>query len=85
MFVDLQIQPASTQQQKRFQRMMQRAMPNSLFDKRMHVRIMQQAQLHVRDCMYDGALSISSQGAGGDLYFVLKQYRHLFTWKIPCV
>lgn len=85
MFADTRTHPSSTQQQKRFELMMRRAMPDSRFDKRMHLKIMQQAEMHVRECRYDEASSISSQGAGGDLYFVLKQYRNLFAWKTPCV
>jgi len=71
--------PPSPQQQKCLRRWLDRAMPGSRFDRGRHLRIMCQVDLHVRECGHVKAIAISSQGPGGDLFFVLRHYQALFT------
>jgi len=71
----------AAQQQRCLQRLLDRALGTSRFSRMAHLRIMQQADAHVRNCDHCEARAVTTQGPGGDLYFVLKAHRLLFAWR----
>ena len=69
--------PVCTRQQERcMQLMLRRALGSSRLDRLVHLKIMRQAHAHAAQYTDEA----SSQGAGGDLFFVLNCYRHLFAY-----
>lgn len=62
--------------------LLKRALGNSRFDHRVHLRIMRQAEAHVAACDYDEKRAVTCQGPGGDLLFVLRTYRDMFRWRV---
>jgi|AntRauMFilla1563_2_1112583.scaffolds.fasta_scaffold14415_2 hypothetical protein len=74
-------QPPAPQQQRCLRRLLDRALGSSRFARMAHLRIMQQADAHVRACDHREARAVTTQGPGGDLYFVLRAHRLLFAWR----
>jgi len=73
--------PPAPQQQRCLRRLLDHALGASRFARMAHLRIMQQADAHVRACNHREARAVSTQGPGGDLYFVLREHRLLFAWR----
>jgi len=65
-------------QRRVLDRLLERALRGSLFHRRTHLSICRQAEAHVAACDYDEKRAISSQGPGGDLFFVLRTHRLFF-------
>jgi len=74
-------QPPAPRQQRCLRRLLDRALGSSRFARMAHLRIMQQADAHVRACDHREARAVTTQGPGGDLYFVLRAHRLLFAWR----
>jgi hypothetical protein len=72
---------SAPQQQRCLRRLLDHALGTSRFARMAHLRIMQQADVHVRACNHREARAVSTQGPGGDLYFVLRAHRLLFAWR----
>lgn len=73
----------STEEQKRCcDKLLELALGASRLHRRFHLQIMRQAEAHVAACDYNENKAITSQGPGGDLFFVLRTYRHQMWWRV---
>ena len=83
MFVasSMQVHAKTRQQERTLTRLLLCVLRGSVIDRAMHLHIMRQAESHAHDCDYDNARAVRCDGPGGDLFFVMRTYWKLFSWR----